>query len=167
MNLNSILPPQKRPRPVKSCLSCRTRKLKCDREQPCSQCVKNRRPEHCFYDERAGSLGQASEPIPAESSSEGQARTKEGISQSRDPSSVANEVTELRVQVAKLENLIQRMDNSQTDSTAMPFVPHTIQSNHLQPVETAGLKGLRDTRSLISLVSLRSTSPCMTIYPYI
>ncbi|KAI1330678.1 hypothetical protein F5Y16DRAFT_340100 [Xylariaceae sp. FL0255] len=33
----------KRPRPVKSCLECRRRKLKCDRLLPCSQCQKSQR----------------------------------------------------------------------------------------------------------------------------
>ncbi|KAK3387509.1 fungal-specific transcription factor domain-containing protein [Podospora didyma] len=39
----------KRPRPVKSCIECRKRKLKCDRLGPCSQCQKSRR--HCRYAE--------------------------------------------------------------------------------------------------------------------
>jgi len=33
----------KRPRPVKSCTECRKRKLRCDRQLPCSQCQKSRR----------------------------------------------------------------------------------------------------------------------------
>ncbi|KAI1480465.1 fungal-specific transcription factor domain-containing protein [Daldinia eschscholtzii] len=33
----------KRPRPVKSCLECRKRKLRCDRASPCSQCQKTQR----------------------------------------------------------------------------------------------------------------------------
>lgn len=37
----------KRPRPVKSCNSCRQRKLRCDRMCPCSQCLKSNRP--CKY----------------------------------------------------------------------------------------------------------------------
>ncbi|KAI0381607.1 fungal-specific transcription factor domain-containing protein [Hypomontagnella monticulosa] len=37
----------KRPRPVKSCLECRKRKLKCDRISPCSQCQKTQRT--CRY----------------------------------------------------------------------------------------------------------------------
>lgn len=37
----------KRPRPVKSCIECRNRKLKCDRLCPCSQCQKSNR--NCRY----------------------------------------------------------------------------------------------------------------------
>ncbi|KAH8677887.1 fungal-specific transcription factor domain-containing protein [Xylariales sp. PMI_506] len=37
----------KRPRPVKSCIECRNRKLRCDRLLPCSQCQKSHR--NCRY----------------------------------------------------------------------------------------------------------------------
>ena len=39
---------QKRPRPAKSCLLCRKKKLKCDRLVPCRQCTM--RNVHCTYD---------------------------------------------------------------------------------------------------------------------
>ena len=38
-----------RPRPIVSCLSCRSRKLKCDREQPCQQCLRAGRATTCSY----------------------------------------------------------------------------------------------------------------------
>ncbi|KAK4204731.1 fungal-specific transcription factor domain-containing protein [Triangularia verruculosa] len=45
----------KRPRPVKSCVECRKRKLKCDRITPCSQCQKSRRP--CRYTDQENGIG--------------------------------------------------------------------------------------------------------------
>ena len=39
----------KRPRPVLSCLRCRDKKLKCNREKPCEQCIKTGRPHECFF----------------------------------------------------------------------------------------------------------------------
>ncbi|KAK4179460.1 fungal-specific transcription factor domain-containing protein [Triangularia setosa] len=45
----------KRPRPVKSCVECRKRKLKCDRVAPCSQCQKSRRP--CRYTDQENGAG--------------------------------------------------------------------------------------------------------------
>ncbi|KAK4655835.1 hypothetical protein QC762_305910 [Podospora pseudocomata] len=45
----------KRPRPVKSCVECRKRKLKCDRVAPCSQCQKSRRP--CRYTDQENGGG--------------------------------------------------------------------------------------------------------------
>ncbi len=41
--------PLKRTRVLLSCAPCRTSKLKCDREQPCSQCLKKGRVEGCVY----------------------------------------------------------------------------------------------------------------------
>ncbi|TPX11870.1 uncharacterized protein E0L32_007368 [Thyridium curvatum] len=60
----------KRPRPVKSCVECRSRKLKCDRLNPCSQCRKSARackynafdPENSAFSD--GSDVDAAEPPP-------------------------------------------------------------------------------------------------------
>jgi hypothetical protein len=41
--------PQKRTRVLLSCKACRLSKLKCDRELPCSQCVKKAREDLCVY----------------------------------------------------------------------------------------------------------------------
>ncbi len=45
---NSPYQPRKRPRPAQSCLSCRKKKLKCDRLAPCRQCIM--RAAQCAYD---------------------------------------------------------------------------------------------------------------------
>jgi hypothetical protein len=42
-------PPPKRTRVLLSCAPCRTSKLKCDRQQPCGQCVKKGRIDGCAY----------------------------------------------------------------------------------------------------------------------
>ncbi|KAF3766522.1 hypothetical protein M406DRAFT_291001 [Cryphonectria parasitica EP155] len=55
----------KRPRPVKSCNSCRQRKLRCDRSCPCSQCLKSNRPcKYASENEPAGSEGSDVEGSP-------------------------------------------------------------------------------------------------------
>lgn len=41
--------PKRRRRPPLSCVTCRRRKLKCDRCSPCSQCIKSRDPNNCTY----------------------------------------------------------------------------------------------------------------------
>lgn len=38
-----------RVRPMVSCLECRKKKLRCDRLQPCSACIKGRRTESCVF----------------------------------------------------------------------------------------------------------------------
>ncbi|KAL7919997.1 major facilitator superfamily domain-containing protein [Trichoderma austrokoningii] len=49
-------PPRKRRRPTRSCQECRRRKVKCDLEQPCAQCVATKCV--CFYELRPA-LNQA------------------------------------------------------------------------------------------------------------
>lgn len=39
----------KRPRPIVSCLSCRSRKLACSRTLPCNKCIKGGRASSCEY----------------------------------------------------------------------------------------------------------------------
>src|ERR1700759_5629583 len=46
---NSINPPTKRNRSQLSCTHCRQGKLKCNREKPCSQCVKKGRASKCTF----------------------------------------------------------------------------------------------------------------------
>ncbi|KAI9778554.1 MAG: hypothetical protein M1835_004904 [Candelina submexicana] len=61
--------PQKRPRPVLSCIECRRKKLKCDRSLPCGQCHKAGFAARCTYNKSEGSSSrdrahQASESEP-------------------------------------------------------------------------------------------------------
>lgn len=57
---NSSSIPSKRSRPVQSCISCRTRKLKCDRELPCGQCNRSNKASDCTYDREIGSMSKTS-----------------------------------------------------------------------------------------------------------
>ncbi|KAM0282932.1 hypothetical protein ACHAQH_002743 [Verticillium albo-atrum] len=56
----------KRPRPVKSCTECRKRKLKCDRNLPCTQCQKSHR--NCRYsaEQDSSALSDASDVEPSD-----------------------------------------------------------------------------------------------------
>ncbi|KAI0442850.1 fungal-specific transcription factor domain-containing protein [Xylaria telfairii] len=51
----------KRPRPVKSCLECRRRKLKCDRLLLCTQCQKSQRTCRYVADGETGSISDESD----------------------------------------------------------------------------------------------------------
>jgi len=44
--------PRHRPRPVLSCLRCRSRKIKCDRLVPCNQCTSTGHDRECSYNDR-------------------------------------------------------------------------------------------------------------------
>ncbi|KAH7026298.1 fungal-specific transcription factor domain-containing protein [Microdochium trichocladiopsis] len=56
---------QKRNRPPVSCLLCRTRKVKCDRQQPCERCVKSGEASFCEYAPRAPRKPKPSSHDPA------------------------------------------------------------------------------------------------------
>ncbi|ROT36397.1 hypothetical protein SODALDRAFT_218752 [Sodiomyces alkalinus F11] len=56
----------KRPRPVKSCTECRKRKLKCDRNLPCSQCQKSQRTCRYAADQDSSALSDASDAEPSD-----------------------------------------------------------------------------------------------------
>ena len=51
----SVRTSQKRPRPVLSCLQCKRKKLKCDRQNPCLQCLKSGRAAQCTYNDSSSS----------------------------------------------------------------------------------------------------------------
>lgn len=156
--------PLKRPRPVKSCLSCRSKKLKCDREQPCAQCVRANRAEQCEFDEQAGSLGSQARNAsytPSSSRTETSNVNTSGNCGPSDPSrssgkAVINgsdprteEIGELQSRVKRLESLLEEQKRPNSQQT----LPH---ENGIGGDALAGSQanyhGLRNTRSLIALV---------------
>ncbi|KAG5357821.1 Arabinolytic transcriptional activator araR [Yarrowia sp. B02] len=48
---------QRRRRKPLNCQFCRQRKLKCDRQDPCSTCVKKKRGHMCFYTNKSNTIG--------------------------------------------------------------------------------------------------------------
>lgn len=152
--------PQKRPRPVKSCLRCRNKKLKCDREQPCSKC-RIHPEEDCVYDERVGSLGDpfhhverpSYHPTPPSvvSSQRGEIR--------RSPSS-PEQVSKLQARVRRLESLINQTNpqarahvSNNVANAAAQQNPDDISTPSAAEPELQTFHGLHNTRSLLALVS--------------
>lgn len=109
--------PQKRPRPVLSCLECKKKKLKCDRQSPCLQCVKSGRSSQCSYSETSSSTGPSQQaPCAAEATCVGRpaklARVMpvEGIHvQVADISMVSNHASSPVVKVGVIEDLQNRV----------------------------------------------------------
>lgn len=53
---------------LRACLVCRRRKIRCDREIPCSNCLRSRRKEACVYEDGSPQPRQRSSPVrPAQS----------------------------------------------------------------------------------------------------
>src|SRR5579871_3787670 len=119
--------PMKRRRPVKSCLSCRSKKLKCDREQPCSQCIRTNRAEQCDYNEQAGSLGphwggnvHSHDGASIRSSGSSTAFNPHGSSNpalADDTITGNTEIRELKARISRLEGVVHGKDLSITMTT--------------------------------------------------
>ena len=60
----------KRPRPVLSCWQCRSRKLKCNRQKPCEQCVRAARPNECTFPSEQDRVAATFHTTDAESTPE-------------------------------------------------------------------------------------------------
>ncbi|KAI1129126.1 hypothetical protein F5Y10DRAFT_160306 [Nemania abortiva] len=88
---------QKRNRPPVSCLLCRTRKVKCDRQQPCERCIKSGEASFCEYAPRA-----ARKPRGAEPRAQPEVRSK--------PEAVSRPVLQVRLQ--KLEEMVNGLVTS-------------------------------------------------------
>ncbi|KAI1379849.1 hypothetical protein F4677DRAFT_464085 [Hypoxylon crocopeplum] len=64
---------QQRRRPPRSCVECRRRKIKCDRNQPCSQCALSKC--RCLYDSRTGNTASHHPRRPGSVPTSGGSRT--------------------------------------------------------------------------------------------
>ena len=53
---------QRRNRRVFVCIPCHRRKLRCDKNQPCSRCVASGSPADCIYQQVPGTKQEAAEP---------------------------------------------------------------------------------------------------------
>ncbi|KAI0843386.1 fungal-specific transcription factor domain-containing protein [Hypoxylon sp. FL0890] len=107
----------KRPRPVKSCLECRKRKLRCDRASPCSQCQKAQR--QCRY-AAEGEVVSLSDGSDADTPERTVKRNRAAASQDsiqRDTSSNSNYAAVLEEHANRLERLENQL-LSRTSSIA-------------------------------------------------
>jgi hypothetical protein len=150
----------KRPRPVISCLECRRKKLKCDRTQPCQQCLKVGRPGRCQYQ-------PGSEP-EADATDSGSATAKRH--QTRSPSNQHGHeflsrvngfsveptqqaktgiIEDLQERVARLEKALLARDAKEGSL----LIVHKSSENHEQDVPLGAAQKLVDDGSVDFLVS--------------
>ncbi|KAI0157002.1 hypothetical protein GGR57DRAFT_77434 [Xylariaceae sp. FL1272] len=116
---------QKRNRPPVSCLLCRTRKVKCDRQQPCERCVKSGEANFCEYAPRAARKTRGTETrVPSEP---------------RQKQEVASRPV-LQVRLQKLEEMVNGL------VSAGAFAENSLHT----PSSTADLRSETDLRSDLS-----------------
>ena len=63
VNRQSNVSSPRRHRAILSCATCRKRKIRCNRLTPCSQCVRSKVAETCYYPKE--STASSSSPVPA------------------------------------------------------------------------------------------------------
>ncbi|KXJ91174.1 fungal-specific transcription factor domain-domain-containing protein [Microdochium bolleyi] len=110
---------QKRNRPPVSCLLCRTRKVKCNRQQPCERCVKSGEASFCEYAPRAQRKpkGSLDHPAVRTSSASAAGADRHGADSASRPL--------LQVRLQKLEDLVhglvQAPPQQQQPPPSLPF----------------------------------------------
>lgn len=60
----STRPTRRRRRPAHSCIECRRRKVRCDRKEPCGQCVAHKAPSCAYADNRRPVSDRAASVTP-------------------------------------------------------------------------------------------------------
>jgi hypothetical protein len=104
---------QKRPRPIESCLPCRDKKLKCNRQQPCFQCVKGGRTTQCKFFEHPRRARRAHGSIASQTEAQTLSPTSKNdkrVIASTDKSVVTHDsaISDLQRRVVQLERLASR-----------------------------------------------------------
>lgn len=131
--------PKKRPRPTLSCRECRNKKLRCDRTQPCQQCVKGQRETLCVFDTGASSEEPSPHnPVIHESPNPGNQMVRSQRTELQPHNAPVSQpkggvIEDLQARVASLEAII-RADRTPTE-TPPRYTP--------QPTGTLSVKGDR------------------------
>lgn len=133
--------PRARPRPTLSCLTCRRKKLKCDREHPCVQCVKSGRADECNY---ASNAEFADEEVLLSGLTKKRARSDDASSLDL-PLGLANVVGNLQSRIAELEKRAllggprEHSSRASSGASAEPLV-HAGSNTQLRPEDRLDVK---------------------------
>lgn len=88
--LNKLTEPRRRNRPALSCIQCRTRKIRCDRNEPCASCLKSK-IVNCTYEEARRPKPRLWRLSPAPTAAGGAAAAASAASHRSDSSPTAEE----------------------------------------------------------------------------
>lgn len=122
--------PLRRRRPPLSCVTCRRRKLKCDRCNPCGQCVRSKTTDECVFTGAEPSTNRqmsppASRPMPSVAHEprpgmyvfDSKTLSKTGSRSSRVAKRRPDELTEMKQRLKALENSLR--SNVRTPATSV------------------------------------------------
>lgn len=154
-----------RPRPIVSCLSCRSRKLKCDREQPCQQCMRAGRASTCSY---ASGSGSGTPPDSSRLSADARSSPRNESSHLDKPSSSSTKAQWRPSPISNLLDNSDRADDNSTQSRERPtrLPPPVACSRFAPPAERLKINGNQTRytqadlkRALLQMVSVSRTCP--------
>lgn len=130
---------KRKQRAILSCIDCRRRKLKCDRESPCNRCVGGGYPEKCAY----SSLEEVERPAKRSKSGGWQAvEDAEGASPGKLESD--DRIEHLEQQIAELRESMRRIvsaENSTKDSATCGKEYRAVDEADHSAVSTGFFKG--------------------------
>ena len=107
--------PLRRRRPALSCITCRRRKIKCDRKSPCSHCVSSRSQcDFRAYRDEPASSALSQQPTPSTSTSSPRAPASPPRELISTATRTPNE--ELRLSGAPRQSIVVRRDAPHVDS---------------------------------------------------
>lgn len=159
--------PQKRPRPVLSCVECRRKKLKCDRLLPCEQCRKAYQSAQCTYTTRPGLQSQNAHQTD-NSRPEGGQMGRESAEHTESPAASheiassslpADDTTPTRIvkkKVGVIEDLQSRVhhlerlllnDQSRFSVSALEHGGNLVEQNNHSSLKNPGVLSVKGSRS--------------------
>ncbi|KAH7129501.1 hypothetical protein B0J13DRAFT_509852 [Dactylonectria estremocensis] len=156
----SETPERRRRRPAISCALCRKRKIRCNRETPCSNCVRSKN-EHCVYENPppqlssqpsrqslgASKLGPSQQPrriAPVDTASSTSSASSHVLVSPGPSSTSASSPADVPLDVDHMRMRIQQLEEQLSKATIQPPQTHTLPP---VPVPTAGSDSIFETAS--------------------
>ncbi|KAI1084040.1 hypothetical protein F5B20DRAFT_568553 [Whalleya microplaca] len=147
----------KRPRPVKSCLECRRRKLRCDRLFPCCQCQKSQRTCRYVADGETGSPSDGSDADVPERAAKRNCGTPSQDTSQRNNKASAAMLDEHEARLGRLEKILLARPSSVPESSSHNKRPNASPLTIRGLTVKGGLRtrffGQNSTRVLVNLSS--------------
>ncbi|PKS05855.1 hypothetical protein jhhlp_007522 [Lomentospora prolificans] len=117
-----------------ACAECKRRKIRCDGQQPCGQCLSSRAPKRCFYDKHRQRVIPSRKTLEALSQSLEECRS---ILKRLFPSHEIQSLLPLSRQ-----DLVSLIDRAATESTATALPSPPLNTSPLTELESPGISSL-------------------------
>lgn len=131
---------RKRQRMTLSCLSCRERKIGCDRNKPCSNCSKQGTVDDCTYDRPLD--GNA-----IESQSTTQVEPSNILQNSQEPLATDREAFDTANRISKLERVVEALSSKVGDCNATSSSVDSAHDASPKPIQSVAIVEPEDSKT--------------------